>query len=152
MLSAIASPLVFALVVSSQFTEDDKLFVTSVAFGKTFTSKIDPVAFVKSPGWNQDKTDSPPVSARKAIRLAKKMRDSVVQAPDDWQWHATTLLLFLSADTHCAWHVTFQAVPVELEAGLVPDYQEVTFIVLMDGTVVKPSVADKKPDEKPELD
>jgi hypothetical protein len=34
----------------------------------------------------------------------------------------------------------------------VPDYQAVTFIVLMDGTVVKPSVADKKPDEKPELD
>ena len=36
----------------------------------------------------------------------------------------------------------------ELEAGLVPEYQQVTLIVLMDGTVVKPVVTDEKPGEK----
>lgn len=39
--------------------------------------------------------------------------------------------------------VEMHALPVERAAGLVPDYQEVTFIVLMDGTVVKPVVSDK---------
>lgn len=146
MLTAI--PLLIALAASSQVTEDDKLCVTSHAFGKTFKSTIDHDAFVKSPRWDQEKTDVPPVSPRKAISLAKKMRESVVKAPEDWQWHATTLLLFITGDNHCAWHVTFQALPVELEAGLVPEYQQVTLIVLMDGTVVKPVVTDEKPGEK----
>jgi hypothetical protein len=150
MLSAITSSLLIALVASSQITENDKFCVTSLAFGKTFKSNIDRDAFVNSPGWDQEKTDSPPVSPRKAIRLAEKIRKSVVKAPDDWKWHATTLQLFLTGGhgNHCAWHVTFQAMPVEPEAGLLPHYQEITLIVLMDGTVVKPVVADEKPDEK----
>jgi len=149
-----AAPLLIALLASSQITEDDKLTVTSHAFGKTIKSTIemDGEAFSKTPEWDSERTDIPPISPRKAIRLARRMRDSVVTEEDGWEWHTTALLLFI-ANKNCAYHVTFQAInPSRLEAGLRPLYQEVTLIVMMDGTVIKPVVTEDKdyhPDELP---
>ena len=95
-------------------------------------------AILKSPAWNQE-AESPPVSPRKAIRLAEKMLKSVVKAPDGSKWQVADLRLRFVGD-HCAWQVTFRA--SELEAGLV-DSHEVAMFVLMNGAVIKPKVADE---------
>jgi hypothetical protein len=75
------------------------------------------------------------------------MRKTIVKAPDDWKWNTMDVRLFLYHDV-CVWHVTFQAMPIEPDAGLVPDHEEITLIVLMDGTVIKPVVADEEAAKK----
>lgn len=151
MLSAVTSSIAIALLAMMQVRETDDMFcVTSRTFGKTYKSCLTADAlrdaFDKSPTWDQT-TDSPPVSPKKAIQLAEKMRKSVLKAPDDWAWHAMDVHLFLSGD-QCLWHVTFQATPKQPDAGFVPPHEEITLIVLMDGAVIKPVAVDDEPDKK----
>jgi hypothetical protein len=150
MVSAVTSLLAIALLALMQVRETDDMFcVTSRMFGKTYksclTGDVLRDTIRKSPAWDQE-TESPPVSPKKAIKLAEKMRKSVLKAPDDWEWHTMDLHLFLLGDD-CVWHVTFQAMPIEREAGLISPHEEITLIVLMDGTVIKPVVVDEEPDE-----
>ncbi|HVA45004.1 MAG TPA: hypothetical protein VNH11_01340 [Pirellulales bacterium] len=152
MLSAITSPIAIALLALIQVQETDDMFcLTSRAFGKTYKSRMAHDALLNSPTWDKEKADIPPVSPRKAIRLAEKMRNSVVKAPDDWEWHTVDLHLFLEGD-HCVWHATFQAMPIEPAAGLVPRHEEVTLIVLMDGTVIEPVVSNDEDGDKKSQD
>lgn len=144
MLSTITLPLAIALLALTQVQindTNDRICLTSRAFGKTYTSCVTHEAIRKSPAWDQ-KSESPPVSPKKAIELAQKMRKLVAKAPDGVRWRVVDLNLFFSGGDHCAWRVTFRA--SELDPGLINSY-EVALIVLMDGAVIKPTVADEKP-------
>lgn len=144
MLSAITSPLAIALLALTQGTAqpfvaetDDGFRITTVASEKYYQSYLTRDAIRKTPAWDQEKDDSPPVSPRKAIRLAEKMRKSVVKA-DNREWEVANMHLIFEG-THCAWYVTLRTAltEAELEGGL---SNEVTLFVLMDGTVIKPKV------------
>lgn len=129
-------------------TEDD--YHVSRAFGKTYKSSVDPRVVFNTPPWN-DEEESPPVSPRQAIKLAGKMCESVATAPDGWKWKAMNLNLFVG-ERYTYWSVMYQAVPIKPKGGPV-EFHEITLIVLMDGTVIKPVVTDDKPRndaEKPE--
>ena len=148
MFSAIASSLTIALAAMTQADhapEGDKQ--VSHAFGKTYTSRADPDVLSRSPWWDETE-ESPPVSPRRALKLADKMLRSIAKAPDGWKWRVTNQRLFIWGNM-CLWHVMYEAVPIEPEAGLLEPFHEITLIVLMDGTVVKPVLADdEKVDEK----
>lgn len=151
MLSAITSPIAIALLALTQVRETDDMFcVTSRTFGKTYKSCLTGNdlrdAIRNSPAWDQE-TESPPVSPRKAIKLAEKMRKSVLKTPDDWGWRPMDVRLLLLGD-RCVWHVTFQATPIAPDAGLIPPHEEITLIVLMDSAVIKPVLVDEKADKK----
>jgi hypothetical protein len=77
------------------------------------------------------------------------MRKSVAKAPDGWEWKAMNLSLFVG-EKHSCWYVMFQAVPTEPEEGPIP-FHELTLIVLMDGTVIKPVVEDEEPQKKSQV-
>ncbi len=151
MLGVVMSPIAIALLALMQVQETDEMFcVTSRTFEKTYKSCLtgDALrdAFDNSPTWDQT-TNSPPVSPKEAIQIAEKMRKSVVKAPDDWKWRTKDVHLFLLGD-HCLWHVTFQAMPKQPDAGLVPPHEEITLIVLMDGAVIKPMAVDDEPEKR----
>ncbi|HEV3344171.1 MAG TPA: hypothetical protein VG125_27595 [Pirellulales bacterium] len=152
MLYALIPSLVVVLSLGQADESEDKFCLTSQAFGKTYKSYMAHDAIRISPAWDEE-AESPPVSPRKAIKLAEKMRKSVVKAPDGWKWEVMNLhLLFeedqLSGEVHCAWHVMFQAIPIKQKSGPIP-FHEVTLIVLMDGTVLEPTVEDAPPEKKP---
>ncbi|HVX16253.1 MAG TPA: hypothetical protein VHC22_34020 [Pirellulales bacterium] len=48
------------------------------------------------------------------------------------------------------WNATYQAIPVDPKTNGASDLHIIMLIVLMDGTMVKPVVADEEPDEKSE--
>jgi hypothetical protein len=147
MFNAIASSLTIAVAALTQAYEaPDGSKHVSHAFGKTYTSRANPEAVNQTPTWDEAE-ESPPVSPRRAIKLAGKMLRSTAKAPDGWKWEATNQRLFVRGNL-CLWHVMYQAVPIEPEAGLLPPFHEITLIVLMDGTVVKPVVADEKGNER----
>ncbi|HVX10207.1 MAG TPA: hypothetical protein VHC22_03295 [Pirellulales bacterium] len=153
MLGAITSPLAIALLVLTQ--EPAQPFVVATDEGYRVTTRVTTPeserlcesyvtrdAIRKTPAWDRDKSDSPPVSPRKAVRLAEKMRKSVVK-DDTREWEIPNMHLIFEGD-HCVWCVTFRTEPHLPEAGLV-SFDEVTVFVLMDGTVVKPKL--KGPEE-----
>lgn len=113
MLSALTSPLAIALLALTQGTAqpfvaetDDGFRITTVASEKYYQSYLTRDAIRKTPAWDQEKDDSPPVSPRKAIRLAEKMRKSVVKA-DNREWEVANMHLIFEG-THCAWYVTLR--------------------------------------------
>lgn len=147
MLSTITSPLALVLLALTQTTEaPNKSCITSRAFGKTYKSCVDENSFRSSPAWNREKQSSPPVSPRKAVQVAEKMRKAVANAPDGWKWELMNLNLTFREDDHCAWLVMFQAIPALPEDEQRFPLHEITLVVLMDGTAIEPTVGD---DEEP---
>jgi hypothetical protein len=144
MLGAVTSPLMIALLAltQAQISEtDDGFDMTSFAFGTVYKSHLERDAILRSPAWDQEKSDRPPVSPKKAIRLAEKVRKAVVKTPDGKKWKVLNMQL-LFEDDHCAWCVRFRSTPPDPEAGLIDLGEEVAFFVLMDGTVIEPTVED----------
>lgn len=145
MLNAL-TPLTIAVVALTQAPDvDTGYYHISHAFGKTYKSRVDRNVVSQTPAWDETE-ESPPVSPRQALKLVDKMRRSIAKAPDGWEWKAMNLHLFVG-ENPCAWYVMYQAVPVEPEEGPIP-FHELTLIVLMDGTVIKPVVSVEKPEEK----
>jgi hypothetical protein len=144
MLSALASPLAIALLALTQSAQpiveetDDGFRITTHVARTLYQSDLTRDAIRKTPAWDQE-TENPPVSLKKAIRLAEKMRKSVVNPPDNRKWEVANMHLIFEGK-HCAWYVTFHTKPIEQEAGLIDDFDEITLFVLMDGTVIKPTV------------
>jgi hypothetical protein len=99
----------------------------------------------KTPSWDKH-VENPPLSARKAIKLATDLRMMLVKDSDDWQWRfkGLTLIANNSSETPDKWYwmATFQASPAPGHglAGMPPS---LSVYVLMDGTVIKPVVTDR---------
>jgi hypothetical protein len=63
-----------------------------------------------------------------------------------WKWKVLSIGIFFDETPH-AWYVTYQAVPIAPKEGPVV-WHEVTLVVLFDGTVIEPVVADDESAKK----
>jgi hypothetical protein len=111
--------------------------VGSYAFSKQYWVTIPREALDKSPSWNDD-ADNPPLSARKAIKLATQMKDSLVKDSKDFKWVLSTASLEPVGDDKWFWLINFEA---QFQGGLLDGHPHfLRLVVLMDGTVIKPQV------------
>jgi hypothetical protein len=113
---------------------------TNHAFGKAYATTVTQKALDASPVWRDD-AESPPVSARKAIKLADTLRAKLVKDSKDFQWKRESAeILFLQVPDRCLWRVHYEAHPIRGgETGISP---HLDLIVLMDGTILNPVVSD----------
>jgi hypothetical protein len=139
-MDCLAAILSFALVLGYPPAPEDevaeKTYVAqfpSYVFGKLYVSRIPGEVLEKAPDW-QDDQENPPLSARKALKLAASMRDSVVKEPSaKLEMFGTTLL---QIGKKWAWLVRFS--PDGQMQGDIPPADQLTIIVLMDGTAIEP--------------
>ena len=112
---------------------------TSHAFGKQYVVAVTDNALEASPVWRDD-AESPPVSARKAVKLADALRVKLVKDSKDFKWKRESAeILFVDEPDRCLWHVHYEAHPVRGgETGIGP---HLDLIVLMDGTILDPVVS-----------
>lgn len=140
MLSALAS---LAVAVTALTQADDDIgrnVVESHAFGKTYWSRIVRNVVNQTPPWN-DNDENPPVSARRALKLSEKVLRSIAKAPDGWKWKAVNANLLLVEDAPI-WFVRYQGISADPTESRDSEH-EITLVVLMDGTVIKPVVAEE---------
>lgn len=93
----------------------------------------------KSPKWSLQ-APNPPLSARKAIRLATELQNKLVADTNVYEWKFLASKLCRDSDPELDrwyWRVEFEA---KVRPGLPrdDDPQELVVIVLMDATVVQP--------------
>jgi hypothetical protein len=89
-------------------------------------------ATLRSSQWNSD-DDNPPVSARKAIKLATAALKTVAHDTSDWRWSLDSISLEHDSDQDkWFWEANFYAPG----SGRSQDY--LVIFVLMDGSVIKP--------------
>jgi hypothetical protein len=117
-------------------------------FDKTYVTDITRHDVWKNPNW-EERDENPPVSARRAIRMARKARDSVA-LQDGYAWMVREASLQPDGG-NWMWRVTFDAYSLEPVLGQTPeadpDQNAITILVFMDGTTSQPvPVGEERPD------
>jgi hypothetical protein len=109
------------------------------AFGKSYAVAVTGEELKKTPPWDESRVENPPVSARRALKLATDFRQTLIPGHADWEWHLGYLGL-RQTEGRWYWLALFNAFPRHafLE-GVAPDLY---VAILMDGTVVKPHIRD----------
>ena len=101
----------------------------------------------KTPKWSEIELN-PPVSGRRAIRLADKVREKLVKDIEGFKWRLDSARLspwgYESPTGHWFWEVVYWAQP---QSDYVGPHTELRVVVLMDGAVVEPQLIKRKPDE-----
>jgi hypothetical protein len=110
------------------------------AFGKSYTISVTREALRRAPAWDES-AENPPLSARRALKLATECQRALVAAPADWEWHLMYLGLRQN-NGRWYWLANFEAYPTRHAFdGVAPNLY---VAVLMDGTVVKPVIRNKR--------
>jgi hypothetical protein len=141
MIRRIAFVVVFLAFVPCQADENSVYAeFPSVAFGKNYVTIVTDKALDASPVWRDD-AESPPVSARKAIKLGDALRAKLVKDTKDYKWRRESAeILFVAESDRCFWRVHYEAhVTTGGESGL-GHYLDI--VILMDGRVLNPVVSD----------
>jgi hypothetical protein len=138
MLLALA-PLV-ALVAAAQ-EDPPAIEVYDLAFGKVYQVAVTRAALDKTPVWKED-ADNPPLPARKAIKLADEARARLFKDTDEWEWHRESMGLRDAGGGRWYWSVRYRAYYKDIV--YIIRLPEIHLVVLMDGTVVEPTVAEGK--------
>jgi len=111
----------------------------SVSFKVTVTGS----AIGRTPKWNEQ-DENPPLSARRAIKLADNLRAKVVKDHEEWKWHlehASLTPFSESPQGRWYWEISYYAArPV-----YTGPHNELHLAVLMDGTVVEPEIKKREP-------
>ncbi len=89
----------------------------------------------KSPAWEAN-SENPPISARRAIDLAGKVKDALVRDTDDWEWHLESATLRKHV-VKWFWIVTYRA--SIKHGGLAGGAPYLELPVLMDGQAIRPT-------------
>jgi hypothetical protein len=63
-----------------------------LAFGKVYHLTVTRAALNQAPVWKDD-ADNPPLSARKAIKLADAARARLFKDDDEWEWRRDSMQL-----------------------------------------------------------
>jgi len=116
---------------------------SSYADGKQFSVDVWPEDVTKAPQWKAD-DENPPLSARKALKLANAVREQLVQDDDDWKWIMKSVQLTPTDNPKGGWFwlVCYEAQLLKgSSSGIAPNLR---LAVLMDGTVPKPDVGEWK--------
>ncbi|MFT3878727.1 MAG: hypothetical protein QM703_03590 [Gemmatales bacterium] len=112
--------------------------IYSYIYGKTYVVRIANELIAKSPLWAHDVAE-PPLSKQRAIELADQVYQSFIHVKvDDTQhrhWELAGAFERQAGTYKWFWCVTYWRLPPYL--GGYPD-EELTIVVLMDGTVLKP--------------
>jgi len=133
-MTLLVAPLVVVLAAAqAPFELNTKL---SIAFGKVYWVTATVAALDKAPVWKDDAAN-PPLSARKAIKLADEARGRRFKDPDEWEWRRALVELCDAGKGRWYWSVRYQA----YYKGIVYFLRlpEIYLLVLMDGTVVEPT-------------
>jgi hypothetical protein len=133
------APLVALVAPAVQTPREIELY--SLAFGKLYRVTVPEAALDRAPVWKED-ADNPPLSARKAIKLAGEARERLFKDSEDWVWHRQSVELCDAGGGRWYWTVTYRAYNTDIVYYV--HLPEVHFVVLMDGTVVEPTVVDVK--------
>lgn len=139
-----AAPLIaVALLGRGETDEAVAAKFSSQAFGIKYKVTVTPSALHRTPDW--DNAENPPISAKKAATLATAMKDSLVNESRDVNWELKSLGL-VKVQQKWLWTVRFEAKnempladPIR-EASTWREIQYLMLVVLMDGTVIRPTV------------
>jgi hypothetical protein len=112
------------------------------AFGKSYVITIRGEDLKKSPAWDQA-AENPPLSARRALKLATEHQRALIPAPADWIWQLQYIGL---RETQGKWYWLAHFEASQREAFGIGPPPDLYVAVLMDGTVVKPVVRDHRAD------
>lgn len=101
--------------------------------GKDYAAIITKKALSRSPEWRQE-DENPPISARKAMKLAAKKKDLFFgDESKEWRFESVSLTKLWE---NWYWVARYQPrAPSKAR-------QELRIVVLMDGTVIQPTLAD----------
>lgn len=148
-MSKILTLPVLLLLVASGAGQDVSEY--SYAFGKRYASDIPNEKLAKSPSWNMQ-SDSPPLPVGKAIRLANALKEKLVKDSKDFKWHLMSATLTrlnpwlwensLELREKCWWSVRYEA--HVREGGETGEPNHLIIVVLMDGSVILPTIIDDK--------
>jgi hypothetical protein len=93
----------------------------------------------KAPHWNAD-AENPPLSPRKALKLANVVKERLVKNDESYKWHLHSIQLTPTDERQedWFWMVWYEATYLKGDSrGLSPNLR---LAVLMDGTVPEPTV------------
>jgi hypothetical protein len=114
--------------------------ITGHAFGKTYTIVVGEEDLKKGPAWDQA-AENPPLSARRALKLATDSRKATIPGHAEFEWQLRYLGL-RESEGRWYWLADFHAFPRHGSWTGIPP--ELYVAVLMDGTVVKPEIRDRQ--------
>ena len=89
-----------------------------------------------SPTWEDD-AENPPLSARRAVKLANELKNFLVKDSEIWEWKYESASL-LQGLVVGKWYWLIQYKAHLKSGGLGGGQPNLSLVVLMDGTVVKP--------------
>jgi hypothetical protein len=107
------------------------------AFAATITEDI----IQSSPAWDPNDLN-PPVSARAALQIEDRVRKEMLRDDSFWKWGLNEISLVpLNGESNkWCWSVRFTAFPEN--GGVGGNVPEFGVFILMDGSVIKPSVSE----------
>jgi hypothetical protein len=109
--------------------------------GKSYSWAISFEDLRAAPVWKEGE-ENPPLSARKAIRLADQLRGDLVKDTERYKWELEYAALFPTGEKG-QWYWLIRYEPRSRLGGNVFGYLDLA--VLMDGKVVKPTIKDGRP-------
>jgi hypothetical protein len=126
---------VIAFLLASPTLASGELTYYSYALDTCYIVTVPEKAWKASPSWDGDQ-ENPPLSARKAINLANKLKDKLVKDSDDWVWKFDSADLRQGYQDRWYWLVSYEG---HFEKGALDGVPPtLRLVVLMDGTVVQP--------------
>ena len=98
-------------------------------------------ALRRAPPWKPE-AENPPLSPRKAMRLADVKKRQLVKDRADFNWRLRSIELVPGDGDRWFWLVNYEEQPrLRPGTGASGPWSELRLIVLMDGTVVEPEVS-----------
>jgi hypothetical protein len=121
---------------------DDTGFVDYIshAYGKRYEVTVPNALLEKTPKWD-GADENPPLSAKKALEAANKMKDSLVSDTKGIKWVLESLALAPSAGARWYWTATYRAACAPGYGASGPPIT-LTLVILMNGTAIQPKVSD----------
>jgi hypothetical protein len=129
MKSAITFSAVWIICVVCANGEDRT--IDSNIFKDGYRTTVTSEAIANTPAWNND-DDNPPLSAKRATKIAKRQVDLMTKGQEHAKWRLTSLSLE-SFDDGWFWLVTYKAPSPGTTLAM-----SLRIAILMDGTVVEP--------------
>ncbi|QJX00277.1 hypothetical protein [Frigoriglobus tundricola] len=133
----------FPILILLAPTLDTAVQVTirSDAGDKYYSVGITKAALDKAPIWKDD-ADTPPLSARKAMKLAAAMKDKLVRNPDGGHWELVSMSLVEARAGQWFWQANYEWLKDGVFTGA--GRPHLRLVVLMDGTVIEPEAIEYK--------
>jgi hypothetical protein len=110
---------------------------SSYADGKRFRIVISSAQIAKAPEWKANE-ENPPLSARKATKLANALKERLVKDDDNYKWVLESVRL-TPAEEGWFWMVVYESKKQRGGFSSGPK-TDLRLAVLMDGTVPEPKV------------